>query len=945
MQQAPRLLVLAGILTTTISSACAGSGSWRDSAAHAVLANDAMEARFQGGRLYQLTDRITGNRLVDVDRADLPSSLIWFDTARADMDGWEMAQTADEAALQVSYRTVGGTKLHLHWAIEPGKGDLVLRMDAKTPEPVEEIRMIFPGCDIEKHRLVWVSGYGAGHVAQGPWEAHYLADPEHSSSPSGFPHPPLALFEGDGAGWIIEGRDPRIGPACAMVKGHGMDATIGMVRRFAPGTDQPEHFEIRFRTYQDSWTEAVDPFIAWMETVGYSRIGSGHHPDWVSDIDLQIYLRVGAYGPLERLAEMVDPPRTMIGRLVGWRNSPMDTNYPDYTPQPSAAKWFKRCRDLGFHVGAHYNSQRMSRAFDAMVKEMRPGLLVRGHDEQGNELYDGIPGRGLITVSSAFKPWRDTLVREIGKAVADEVGVDLIYLDESMTPGGPFLVDGVTGLQGVQRLMQELHAAYPDCAIETEQFNMLTIKYSSFALSQMPLGHPMTGYLFSPFIKILPEGQTAAPNNIDMIASIAHWGFLTPPIRVEDESWMAVGREFQKYGFRPDLSLERARADRYEEHWSHGVYPVFDGLTKDTWTKISGYTGKDGVKGWYEMNSDRIAFAVYEPGKEVRRVGTRVAGYSTWEGPGSLRHIEMGPDVEAVWHLYNGTAQLGLDPEISYLLDETRSLPEDAFHVTRVPDDFALWHHRQSHMASQYSDPDGNWAMIHCVGNGPVEAYVPDGWRAFVDGVELMPDPVTRLAAGALRTDDLPAPGAAVATTVETDNVATQLIADKLGKVNVLRSKIIAFRETDNVLQGRWVDLPWNQPREQRTWHVGQHERMEYPADGPLRMPYRVNSFYSKTSGRGVMVGRLPADRKIRLVGGYKLRDDGSSLVGGDGTVRINGTEVVFLDNGQKPFQMMTFDVDLTHLAGEHIMLEFAAEGHVGGVCDADWYDPKILVE
>ena len=42
---------------------------------------------------------------------------------------------------------------------------------------------------------------------------------------------------------------------------------------------------------------------------------------------------------------------------------------------------------------------------------------------------------------------------------------------------------------------------------------------------------------------------------------------------------------------------------------------------------------------------------------------------------------------------------------------------------------------------------------------------------------------------------------------------------------------------------------------------------------------------------------------------------------------------------------MMTFDVDLSHRAGEHIMLEFAAEGHVGGVCDADWYDPKILVE
>ena len=235
--------------------------------------------------------------------------------------------------------------------------------------------------------------------------------------------------------------------------------------------------------------------------------------------------------------------------------------------------------------------------------------------------------------------------------------------------------------------------------------------------------------------------------------------------------------------------------------------------------------------------------------------------------------------------------------------------------------------------------------MIHCVGNGPIEAYVPEGWRAFVDGVELIPDPVTRIAAGELQSDDLPEPGETIVSIVETDNEATRLIADKVDTLNVLRSKIIAFRKMDNVLEGRWVDLPWSQPHEQRVWHVGQHERMEYPVDGPLRMPYRLHSFYNKTSGRGIMLGRLPPDRKIRLLGGYSLRDDGSQLTGRDGTVRINGNEVVFLGAGERPFTMMTLDVDLSHLAGEHIMLEFAVEGAVGGVFAADWYDPRILVE
>ena len=43
---------------------------------------------------------------------------------------------------------------------------------------------------------------------------------------------------------------------------------------------------------------------------------------------------------------------------------------------------------------------------------------------------------------------------------------------------------------------------------------------------------------------------------------------------------------------------------------------------------------------------------------------------------------------------------------------------------------------------------------------------------------------------------------------------------------------------------------------------------------------------------------------------------------------------------------MMTFDADLSHLAGEHVMLEYAAEEHMGGGASAgDWFDPKFLLK
>jgi len=63
--------VAAGIFMATVASTYAEPGSGRSPNAHAVLSNDAMEARFLGGRLYRLTDRVTGNGLIDVDPAEL----------------------------------------------------------------------------------------------------------------------------------------------------------------------------------------------------------------------------------------------------------------------------------------------------------------------------------------------------------------------------------------------------------------------------------------------------------------------------------------------------------------------------------------------------------------------------------------------------------------------------------------------------------------------------------------------------------------------------------------------------------------------------------------------------------------------------------------------------------------------------------------------------------
>ena len=75
--------------------------------------------------------------------------------------------------------------------------------------------------------------------------------------------------------------------------------------------------------------------------------------------------------------------------------------------------------------------------------------------------------------------------------------------------------------------------AYPNVAIETEQFNPMSNRHAAFVLSQMHLGHPLGGYIFHRFVKIVPEGIMYRPTDEVFMDAFQSWGFLTPGISIE----------------------------------------------------------------------------------------------------------------------------------------------------------------------------------------------------------------------------------------------------------------------------------------------------------------------------------------------------------------------------------------------------------------------------
>ena len=120
------------------------------------------------------------------------------------------------------------------------------------------------------------------------------------------------------------------------------------------------------------------------------------------------------------------------------------------------------------------------------------------------------------------------------------------------------LVGDTDGFQGTLLLMQEILERYPHVAIETEQFNMLTAQFGKLVLSQMPLGHSLSGYIFRKFVKVVPEGVMYSPTDVPLMDAFASWGFMLPGANVgNDESRLQIVEAYHRFGLRPDARLPR----------------------------------------------------------------------------------------------------------------------------------------------------------------------------------------------------------------------------------------------------------------------------------------------------------------------------------------------------------------------------------------------------
>jgi hypothetical protein len=975
-----------------LAQGLAGQG-WQDAQLQQTLTSNTVEARFQAGNLYQLTNLATGQKLINLNPATLNAVLPIFGTTSVDLSQATVSQTLGPGSVSTTYTWTDGTAWQVDWSVDGD--DIVLQTSAQTPSAVSLFSYFIDGADVVNHNVVAADVNGVSTASSGAFTGALLPQlgTSKTSNPQTAVQPLIALFEGSNQGFVVEGRDPQIGPSNLRPFGEGATAELMMVRTLEhQPTTTPSLYEIRLRAYQGDWEDGVQPYVDWMQNgLGFTPIDQKPQK-WIQDIKTQVYIPPQDYTTLNAVAARLDPTKTYLGREASYRFFGFDIGYPDYSVDPGAATWIAQARTLGFHVGVHVNVGGIDRSNTALIQQMAPGLQQIGTDGSGNPIYDGTST--FVYVSAAYAPWRAHLVNAIAEVVS--VGADVIYLDQTNGVLGKFFVNGMTGIEGVQTLMQEIKAAYPGVAIQTEQFNPMSSRYADFALTTLELGHPLSGFLFSRFIKIVPEGINYQPTDLGVLDSFTRWGSFTPGAGgVEaQESWLQIAEAFQQFNLTPDARLPLGP------------------------NQVSGFGGGF-IPGGADFNGD----LKIDP-RDIDLLFANFGGNLKFDtnGDGTVNQLDVIEYVQNVLGTEFGDADLDGDVDLDdfnrlalnfnatgagwaggdfsgngvtnasdqTLLSQnfgftnpgfslpTATLVTGFFEETATTRSFVVYEPGQAPQVfgervtnvTQFTGTGGgieDWVIY----NGNTLKGLDPGTTYFLDpAIALDPnrfhltnipadyqgisnplrvqvtqelgffDRWFRITFAGNGTIDMVVPdnydvyldGQAV-TIDRVNNSASVTVAATAGNPSEILAFLNSGPESVPAIQGLLADIPF---------HIAKHKATKSLFDTASSL--FPDSFYNVVTGSGATFGELPVASSIRLQGSYLMRDANFMGVVGDGVILINGNEVARLNPGTgPPFPTLAFDVDITQYAGQDIFLELLSDGPFS-LGTADWITPQIVV-
>jgi hypothetical protein len=215
---------------------------------------------------------------------------------------------------------------------------------------------------------------------------------------------------------------------------------------------------------------------AWMQRVGL--VVNLHGTDWNGQTNLDF---AGMTHAAEALAPLFPPEQTIL-YPIGWDGRYMRA-YPDFEPSaglggPEGFRSFvARARELGFHVMPHLNAMAVNMRHPLYLTHLKDYVIrdwngLPRHSFTIDWDHDGLGDAAHAYIALEPPALREILVGAVTRLVRN-YGIDAVFLDETCNV---FYNDPAWDqVEGVRRLVHDLHQAHPDLLIAGEEWNEMLL--------------------------------------------------------------------------------------------------------------------------------------------------------------------------------------------------------------------------------------------------------------------------------------------------------------------------------------------------------------------------------------------------------------------------------------------------------------------------------------
>ena len=663
-----RSVVSAAILAALSASAhpCEGAVELRGGVLSVTTAE--LEITFSGWNIQTLRNLLTnelyiarpGPGWLDVSVKDPTDTVLTHGR-------WELVTDGNQVVGRIT-ATDSTRQATLTVGVDPSTGEVFYRLEAQSSRP--GVRSIFWGLQ------GFNSATGKFVV---PGQAGIAFDLQTTPSRLGLEYPThweaqFVEYLAAAGGLLMYARDPKpYFKRTIMTREFGTLDVGFEVFAMAPwrsATTVPV-VEWRLKAFSGDWKKGVDWYKNWSRTAWPQREPDSRR-DWARSIASVVRVDNPTASHLDVLAQTLIPARTLI-YLVNWRQDSYDVNYPDYTPGPETAGFIGRAHQLGFRVMLHANALGVApyhRAYGGLSQ-----YQLRDPDTDEPIFWPwglwpaGPPPPQYLAsfafISAAASEYRAQFLAAIAPAIR-QLRPDGIHLDAGgvLLNDGNGLIDGLTSIEGMMRLTQDLARAFPELVLSYESMTETLASFYGIAQrwnADFP-PHPVGTYLMGDvnWYGFLDQPNPDEPRFLTFITRYEGQGVM-PSLRVNESSDLDANRPMTQ------MVLRMMRL------WQqHGLRPDWSG----DWTGLLFRSASsDGSHlGRVENHENRVRLLV---DNEV--VYERVRGVPAVRTQASIHG----------WTAYDGNTIYGLDPNREYWLLGA-PWPARQIHLSELSTDVAL---------------------------------------------------------------------------------------------------------------------------------------------------------------------------------------------------------------------------------------------------------------